>query len=212
MNLRASSQGNKLLIKREEKSFNNITINNFFQKRIKFNSAFDHKGAKNFLVSKKAALENIVIDDFCNSSNNDSDTQSESNKIKKVTKIRHPKTFASKEKKHHFKSSQNLCFKIKNNLKKKKTNCSSTKMFNFKRELIKTYVTNENNLYKKLNKQFSSHEIKMFNDKEIRKIKPIKKTNKKYLGAKIDNKHKFFTHVEGEKSDDSSLFNIVSQL
>ena len=72
------------------------------------------------MVSKKAALENIVIDDFCNSSNNDSDTQSESNKIKKVTKIRHPKTFASKEKKHHFKSSQNLCFKIKNNLKKKK--------------------------------------------------------------------------------------------
>lgn len=212
MNVRASSQGHKLLFKSEKKSFNNITINNFFQKRIKFNSAFDHKGAKNFLVSKKAALENIIIDDFDNSSNNDSDTQSESNKRKKVIKIRHPKTFVSKEKQNHFKSSSNLCFITKNKLNKKKTNSSSTKKFNFKSEHIKTYVTNENNLYKKLNKQFSSHEIKMFHDKEIRKIKPIKKLNKNCLSSKIDNKHKFLTYVEGEKSDDSSLLYIISKL
>jgi len=61
--------------------FNKISDNftSFFNKRIKFSSAFDHIGSKQFLSSKKAALEQIIIDENSISSNNE-DTQSHSNK------------------------------------------------------------------------------------------------------------------------------------
>jgi len=63
--------------------FNKISDNftSFFNKRIKFSSAFDHIGSKQFLSSKKAALEQIIIDENSISSNNE-DTQTHSNKKK----------------------------------------------------------------------------------------------------------------------------------
>ena len=179
----------------------NINLANFFQKKFKFNSAFDHIGSKQFLRSKNVALEKIVINDSDNISNNDSDTQNESNKQKqKLKKI-------NKQKKQ-VKSSNNLLYISNNLLNNKSPRKLKTKINdNKKSKLIKTYVTKELN-FKKFHKYSSSLELKMLNDKEIKKIKPIKKINNFF----DETKHKLFPLVESEKSDDSSIYNIVSQM
>ena len=61
-----------------------------------------------------------------------------------------------------------------------------------------------------MKKYCSSQELKMFNDKDIKKIKPIKKN--KYVKNKNERKHSKYLFIETEKSDDSSLFNIISQI
>ena len=178
----------------------NDDIRNFFSKKIRFNSAFDHKGSKHFLHSKNAALQQIVIDE--DSSNNDSDTESGS--IKKKYKHRHVKTVINNK----ALSSSDLVKVVNNNLKNK---MQDSKDKNFRKgNMIRTLVTNELNVHKRLNKNFSSQELKMFGDREIRKIKPIKKKK----GDKNDdeNKNKCFPFVEDDNSIDSSLLKIVSQI
>jgi hypothetical protein len=183
----------------------NINIENFFKKKIQFNSAFDHKGSKHFLHSKKAALQQIVLDDN-DSSNNDSDTQSGSNLQKKYLKNRHPQTCITNKSQ----STNNIVnvFNFNNNLRNRTQD--SKEQNNRKENLIRTLVTNELNVHKKLNKNFSSQELKMFQDKEISKIKPIKKVKKEKNDN--ENKQRVFPFVEGENSIDSSLFNMVSQI
>ena len=194
------------------KSDNNIkkTLANFFQKKIKFSSAFDYKGSKQFLNSKHKALEQIVIDDddYDNSSNNDNtndndndnynDFQSVGSKRKKYPPFRHPKTLSTNQEPEIHPQSCNNLFKYTrtdNNRKKNKRKKAKTK--NNKREVIKRY--------------FSSQELKMFKDKEIKKIKPIKKVNEFLLHKKVGSS-KFFHYAESDKSMDSSIFNIVSQM
>ena len=175
----------------------NADIQNFFKKKIKLNSAFDHKGSKHFLHSKKAALEQIVIDD--DSSNNDSDTQSRS--IKKKSKHKQFKTCLN-----------NKAFSSNNLVNVNKNKMEDSKDKNFRKgNMIRTLITNELNVHKRLNKNFSSQELKMFRDREIRKIKPIK-TNIKDDKNDDENKHKCFPFVEGDNSIDSSLLNMVSQI
>ena len=180
----------------------NITLANFFQKKFKFNSAFDHIGSKQFLLSKNAALEKIVINDSDNISNNDSDTKNESNKQKKKLK-------KTNKQKKQVKSSNNLLYFSNKLLNNKSPRKSKVKIKdNKKSKLIKTSVTKELNFNKNCHKYSSSLELKMLKDKEIKKIKPIKKINNFF----DETKHKLFPLVESEKSDDSSLFNIVSQM
>jgi len=192
------------------KSVNNISQNiaNFFKKKIKLSSAFDHKGSKQFLLSKKEALQQIIIDDNDSSSNNDSDTKSDSNKQKKYLKYRHPKTFITNNANICAKSSNNLYKYSKiDNLRKKLQKMSKNKDNN-----IKTLINKELNMHKRsINKFFSSQELRMFKDKEIKKIKPIKKINKD-LENKKEIKINKFPFVESDNSIDSSLFNIVSQM
>ena len=178
----------------------NDDIRNFFKKKIKFNSAFDHKGSKHFLHSKNEALQQIVIDE--DSSNNDSDTQSGS--IKKKYKNRHVKTCINNK----ARSSIYLDNVMNNNLKNK---TGDSKDKNFRKEnMIRTLVINELNVNKRLKKNFSSQELKMFGDREIRKIKPIKK--KKADKNDDENKNNCFPFVEGDNSIDSSLMKMVSQI
>ena len=184
----------------------NADIRNFFKKKIKLNSAFDQKGSKHFLHSKKAALQQIVIDDN-ESSNNDSDTKSRSIKRKKF-KQSPVQTCVNRNKAQ---SSNNLVNLMHNN-QKNKTQDSKDKNFR-KGSMIRTIVTNELNVHKRLNKNFSSQESKMLEDREIRKIKPIKKNiNEEKADNENKHIHKFFPFVESGNSFDSSLFNMVSQI
>ena len=186
----------------------NDNIKNFFNKKIKFDSAFDHKGSKHFLHSKKAALEQIVIDDN-DSSNNDSETQSASiTKKKKHLKYKHPKTCKTTKILNKAQSSNDLGTIMNNKLKHK---TADPKDKNFKRDLIRTLVTNELNVHKRINKNFSSQELKMFEDKEIKKIKPIKKLDS-INQTNGENKQRIFPFVEEDNSIDSSLMKIVSQI
>ena len=54
------------------------------EKKFKLSSAFDHKGSKHFLNSKKIALQQIVLDD--DNSLGDSDTANDTNEKTKETK------------------------------------------------------------------------------------------------------------------------------
>lgn len=193
------------------KTDNNIDIifKKFFKKKIRFNSAFDHKGSKQFLKSKKLALKHIIIDEK-NSSSNESDTENESNKRTKSPKLKHPKTTVIKKVENRAKSSNHIFFLNHDNLKNKAYETSNNKN---KKVFIKSLVTKELNINKKINKFFSSHELKMFHDKEINKIKPIKNYENPSKINK-ETKQKLFPFVESDnnKSIDSSLFNMVSQM
>ena len=205
-------EGNKLKLKLnprhiKSQSYNN-NIENFFKKKIKLNSAFDHKGTKHFLNSKKAALEKIRLEDNDISSDNDNDTQSESNKHKKHEKNNYPMTYVNNCKNLRAKSSNSLFHLFTNKLKNKALESPNGRSKNKKKHLIKTLLTNEFNVKKKLNSQFSTQELRMFKDKDLKKIKPIK-TNMETIK---ENKQNFFPFIESGTSIDSSIFKIVSQI
>jgi hypothetical protein len=202
--------GNSLKLKSSNIRSENINLNleNFYLKKIIFNSAFDHKGSKHFLHSKKAALQQIIIDDD-DSSNND-DTQTGSNKEKKNLKNIFTKPSLNRNKENRAKSSNNLFYfsnyKLKNKIQDIENHNNKK---NGKEHLIHTFPTKKYSPQKKMNKNFSSQELKMFKDKAIQKIKPIKKSKN---NIESDYNHKNFPFVESENSSVSSLFKIVSQI
>lgn len=197
--------------------FNKINDNytNFFKKRIIFSSAFDHIGSKQFLSSKKAALEQIIIDENNISSNNE-DTQNNNNKKrnKKSEKYRYRKSDNNRTK-----SSDNVIEYTKKKKLKKKTydrietkSKSKEKEKSKEKDIINTIVTKELDVSKKLDKCYSSQELKMFKDEEINKIKPIK-SNFNKMKTKKENNHimTHFPFVGSEKSIDS-IFKVVSEM
>ena len=184
----------------------------FFTKKIKFNSAFDHIGSKQFLNSKKEALELIILDE---------DSILSDNEIKNNKKIeRRMKYENSITKNKRPKSSKNTTdFMEKNNFTNKVLDKKSSKGKNYsekknKKKRINTSIVQKFNNKNKKSKFFSSQELKMFEDKEVQKIKPIKKLykdleiNKKKNNTKISQ----FQFVGSGISSDSSLFDIVSQM
>ena len=191
---------------------------NFFTKKIKFSSAFDHIGSKQFLNSKKEALELIVLDEDSILSNNENEMQNNKKKERKM-KYENSKTFITKNKRPRsskiitdIMSKNNLRNKIQEKKRLKGKDYSDKKE---KNKRINTLIVQKfNNKNKELSKFFSSQELKMFEDKEVKKIKPIKKLyndseiNKKKNNTKISQ----FQFVGSGISIDSSLFDFVSQM
>ena len=198
----------------------------FFKKKINLSSVFDHKGSKKFLDSKEVALQLIILDENNISLDNENDKNKNDNHNLKNFRLNYQKIFIENNRP---KSSNNLMgFSNKDNnneFKEKKSNRntkSKHKENNYSKNnenhlyqvnhIHKTLVEKEINTNKKFNKFFSSQELKMFEDKDIKKIRPIKKTP---IELKIKKeKIKIFSDnfVESENSFDSSLFNIVSQM
>ena len=182
----------------------------FFKKKIKFSSAFDHIGSKQFLSSKKAALQQIIIDENDSLSNNE-DTLSNSNKKqkKKREKLRYRKSDKNRPK-----SSDNILeYTKKKKIRGKAYDKNDAKSKEIQKEnLIKTIITRELDVTKTLEKCYSSQEQKMFNDEELNKIKPIKsnfnkiKTKKERNQLTID-----FSFIGSENSIDS-IFKVVSEM
>ena len=201
----------------KSQSDNNIqkTLANFFQKKIHFSSVFDYHGSKQFLNSKKEALQKIVIDDddneFSSNDENNNDNndnfnyiKSVGNKYKKNGAFIHPKTYI-KDHWHmhiHPQSTKYLC---------KYTKTTKTDDNNKKKKKGRKRAKTKGNRGSIRERCFSSQELKMFKDKEIKKIKPIKKANNLLLNNHFGSS-KFFHLLESDKSMDSSLVNIVSQM
>ncbi len=199
----------------KSQSDNNIqkTLANFFQKKIHFSSVFDYHGSKQFLNSKKEALQKIVIDDddneFSSNDENNNDNndnfnyiKSVGNKYKKNGAFIHPKTYIKDHWHNHHHSTKCLykytkTTKTDDNNKKKKKERKRSKTKGNRGSMGKRY--------------YSSQELKMFKDKEIKKIKPIKKENNLLLNNHFGSS-KFFHLLESDKSMDSSLVDIVSQM
>ena len=178
---------------------NKINIKNLIKKKFQFISAFDQKGAKNFLNSKKKALEKIILND---EDSIDNENQNENIKHRKTSKKKKlVKNKTSEGRKNNIRSSTNLI-----NLKKRnhKSVCAS----NISKNLNKRNTSNKtNNLNQKAHKFFSSQELKMFKDKNIKKIKSIKKSEKrKSKNIEKDDNLSFYG------KNDSSIFELLYEL
>lgn len=199
--------------------------------RFNFSSAFDHKGAKSFLKSKGKALKEICIDENIS----DEEEQNKKKEEKKNHKISSSKYITKQLKKDmisyktKIKSTNNLHLfqnqiyddhsKEKKKSKKKKfKKVVSSKENNYTH--INTFLKKDfKNISKTPSKFQSQIELKMFNDKSLNKLKPIRgKSINDNLG---DNKVGTFTNNNNDdfpflKSDtfktDSTLLNIVSEI
>ena len=203
----------------KNKSETNINKNNLISfisnlNKFNFNSAFDHKGSKLFLKSKEKALKKIIIDD-----NLYDEKSIESNK-KKEEFLNVPKMDSHQELAHLNIKNKDINqhiyltnFKdkgIKNllNLHDKKDK--------FKSSYEKEDNKEKNNLkvMKKSTKFYSQSELKMFKDKEIRKLKPIKvKTFKNDTKFNSVNKIKTqnFKRIDNRPSN-STLITLINEM
>lgn len=80
--------------------------NSLIKKKFKLSSAFDHKGSKHFLNSKKIALQQIILDEGdCETENDTNEKVKDSKKLRKYScKISLPNS----EIKKHLKDSLNI--------------------------------------------------------------------------------------------------------
>ena len=171
-------------------------INNLINKKFEFGSEFDHKGAKNFLKSKKIALQQIILDDndFCENETvkNDIKPKLKINSLKKISNNSN-----SKKKK---KGNNNISNKIKS--------CTNISVFNKLKENGQSTKDDKNPIKGKMTyKYYSRHELKMFIDKGIKKIKSIKKVQK----TECNNKNRIENLSFLEKND-SSIMELLTEL
>ena len=192
--------------------------NSLIKKKFKLSSAFDHKGSKHFLNSKKIALQQIILDEGdCETENDTNEKVKDSKKLRKYScKISLPNV----EIKKHLKDSLNI-----DHYKKKINKRSPQKMKStndpFKR-MFASSTNNQHYLSKKnlaSHKFFSNQEIKMFEDKDIKKIKPIKNKeikNENENENKNKNKKKKSNNIAENISfmdrNDSSIIDIITEL
>ena len=172
----------------------NFDINCLLHKKFKFNSEFDQKGAKNFLKSKKIALQEIILDDSDISSDL---TGSEEVKSKRKKELKNNQNIRVRKKKE-----EKLGISRK---AKSRTNILVINKFN---ENSKNIKDNKNHKKNNLHHRFcSSHELKMFKNKAINKIKSIKKVHK----DKFNSQHRTENLSFLEKND-SSIIDILTEL
>ena len=200
-------------------------INSIINKKFKLSSAFDHKGSKHFLNSKKIALQQIILDD--ETCLDESETEVETNKAKDSPKY---KKYTCKRSlpfyiiKKHLKVSMNVDIN-KKNIKINKKRPEKMKSTNINDPFHKVYPNSSNNqhyLSKKSNiinkelvshKYFSNQEIKMFEDKDIKKIKPIPKSNKEIKNDSENKKNNIIAeNISFMEKNDSSIIDIITNL
>ena len=203
--------------------------------RFNFSSAFDQKGAKSFLKSKGRALKEICIDDNLL----DEEQQNRKTEEKKRHKIASCKGFdkyitkqLKKEMisyKTKIRSTKNLNLldnHIYDNHSKEKKRSKKNK---FKKVVsskendyihINTFLKKDLKNKSKTPLKFQSQiELKMFNDKSLNKLEPIRgkstidKIRDKKLGTFTDNLNENFPFLKSDTSKtDSTLLNIVSEI
>ena len=180
-----------------------ININSLINKKFKFNSAFDEKGAKNFLKSKKIALQQIILDDG-DENNESSETErkkAKNNSLKKWRRNTRKRVLTNDSKKNKIHSCTNVCLYNQNN----KSNNNND---NIKSSKDIHYSSNKELINKKKIRRFlSSHELKMFENKEIKKIKAIKKVSKTKFNNEKNNEDISFL-----EKNDTSIIDILSEM
>jgi hypothetical protein len=201
--------------------------NSLIKKKFKLSSAFDHKGSKHFLNSKKIALQQIILND--DNSIDDSDTANDTNEktkeTKKIRKYSCKRSLPNDEIKNHLKVALNVDQNKKKINKRSPEKMKSTSVNDLFKRMFASSTNNQHYLSKKnitskkvvSHKFFSNQEIKMFEDKDIKKIKPIKKTNKEIKNEnENENKNKnsknIVDNVSFMERNDSSIIDIITQL
>ena len=207
--------------------------------KFNFSSAFDHKGAKSFLKSKGKALKEIILD---GSISEEEEEKEEEIIIKKEEKKRrkYPSSkFITKDSKNQIKKyslekdkiisrnyletiNNHICYTLENHNKSKKKSKKKKKLVSNKDNdaYLKNFLNKELNVDKiKSLKYCSEIELKMFNDKSLDKLKPIKekiaKVHENIKGQNLNINKNFNTDYSfvrtGSSNSDSTLINIISE-
>lgn len=202
--------------------------------RKNFSSPFDHKGAKNFLKSKGKALKEIELNEnildkedeikaeskqkFFKNIKHKSSKGLNNNLIKDFRVNRHSSNEGIKtmknlkiinNKKHANTVTEN--FEISE--KKSKSKHKKLKSSKENNVLISNFILKEINIDQKRPKKFCSQmELKMFNDKNLNKLKPIKV--RKHFSSKKQNIriNEANVHRTDTWKTDSTLFHLVKEI
>lgn len=221
--LKSKEEDSKVIQKEKSFQTQNNNLINFISNSHKFtfSSAFDHKGAKLFLKSKEKALDEIVIDedsqshkkDKKNLLKNNADDEGNSNKKKRkemntdISPLSIKSKFQSKiedekeEKLYKINARKNHCRKEFNNFK----------FWNNKND---EKIMNDIGLkMPKASSKFCSRlELRMFNDKSLNKIKPIKVTKPKYTHNNLKFPEFNENNRKASTKSDASLIKLVSEI
>jgi uncharacterized protein YifE (UPF0438 family) len=202
--------------------------------RFNFSSAFDHKGAKSFLKSKGKALKEICIDD--NLSDKEQEQKKEEKEKHKIASCKGFNKYITKQLKKEMisyktkiKSTKNLHLLHNHTYADHSKEKKKSKKNKFKKVVsskendyihINTFLKKDFKNISKTPLKFQSQiELKMFNDKSLNKLKPIrgKSINDNLEDNRVDtftiNHNEYFPFLKSDTSKtDSTLFNIVSEI
>ena len=220
--LKTKEEDSKVVKNKESFHTQNNNLINFISNlnKFTFSSAFDYKGAKSFLKSKEKALDKIVIDETILNhksdkkkfiKNNENEGSPKKTKRKETYNDISPLSIKNKY--------QSKIEEVKEEISPKnkvRKNYSRKELNNFKIWKNK----NDEKIMKdiglkmpKISSKFRSQiELKMFNDKSLNKIKPIKVPKPNYTQINL----KFPELNENKRNSsirsDSSLMQLVGEI
>lgn len=196
-------------LKREKITKTMTNIDSLINKKFKLNSAFDHKGSKNFLNSKKIALQQIILDDEVSTDIDPKDDNSKQKKNSSKNKNFCGKSLIEEERNSINSNSPTV---MKNSLKKKKDG-KNEYFSNFygSSPNNKKYLSSKKMSKNIPHKFYSNQELKMLEDEEIKKIKSIKKDKKK-AKSKSKKNNNANENISFMEKNDSFIIDIIAQL
>lgn len=217
--LKSVSLKNSLITNSELLKF----ISSGLKNKINFTSVFDHKGCKKFLQSKNIALQEILVNDEEIESNKKNKENEKiiqiyginefSNKRKSEEKKNYSKNFLTPEKLYKCQNENSKTNKSKDKKKEK----SIKNKIKIKKPMTNKFlwsykicdINDELSKHKngKIAKTRNTYEIKMFKDKDIKNIEPIKKAKQNKSNKECYN----FVKIDSEEND-LSLFDMINQL
>ena len=195
--------------------------------KFNFSSAFDRKGAKSFLKSKGEALQKIDLNEYILDENerkvevNKKDGETRKKNVsckgfnKKIRKELKDNMISYKQKVKSMKSINQFKKKVFENqekIKKKSKHKHKDKIRSSKNNtcFLTEFLNKEINIDNKKSKKFMSQmELKMISDKDVSKLKPIKKNNYTLNNNPIINNS--FIRSDSSKTN-STLFHLVSAI
>jgi hypothetical protein len=218
-NVENSTKENSKYSKKNKSIYTSKDLKDFISNLNKFNlnSAFDHKGAKSFLHSKKKALKEIILDESILSGEEDSEKKKKQIKDFKINsksckgftnKIRGNTQISPRKKKvvpDIKKCTQSPKKRYKARPNKRERSCNN---------LLSVIDNNELKINKKTTNFCSEIELKMYQDKDLNKIHPIKTFNGnqnekcKNCNNLADSLH---TKIK-EKKSNSTLIDLVNEI
>ena len=217
--LKTEEEDSKVVKNEEYFQAQNNNLINFisnFQK-FSFTSAFDYKGAKSFLKSKEKALDKIVIDE--NIQNHKNNIKNKEDEAENPKKRKRKETYTeisplSIKNKYHSKiDDEKKEISPKNKLRK---NHSKKEINTFKIMKNKNEKKIMNDIGLKMPKipsKFCSRiELRMFNDKNLNRIKPIKVPKPKYTHNNLKFPEFEKNNMNNSIRSDSSLIKLVSEI
>ena len=191
-------------------------ISSGLKNKINFTSVFDYKGSKNFLQSKNIALQEILVNDDEIGDIENNNVKKENSKIIQIYEISEfsnkrkseEKKCLTPEKLYGYQNENTKSNKSKNKKKEKSSKNKGKIKKPMTDKFLWSYKIDDINdeLSKNKNGKITKtpYEIKMFKDKDIKDIEPIKKTKQ--------NKSNYnFVKIDSEEND-LSLFNMINQL